>query len=73
MFAVGKFEIRRRFITDLEPFELDNADVFLAAFPNLALLKFHREKIHPLTLYSREMNLIYRLFLVFTKISNEAK
>jgi hypothetical protein len=25
---------------------LNNADVFVAAFPNLALLKFHGRKIH---------------------------
>jgi len=45
MFAVGKFEIRREFVADFEPFEVDNADVLLPAFPNLALLKFHRRKI----------------------------
>ena len=46
MFAVGKLEIRRGFVADFEPFELNNADVFVAAFPDLALLKFHRWKIH---------------------------
>ena len=40
MFAVGELEIRRGFVTDFEPFEVNNADVFIAAFPDLALLKF---------------------------------
>lgn len=46
MLAVGEFEIRRGFITDFEPFEMNNADVLIAAFPDLALLKFHGRKIH---------------------------
>jgi hypothetical protein len=41
MFAVGEFGIRRGFVADLEPFELNDADVGFAAFPNLALLQFH--------------------------------
>jgi len=41
MFAVGELEIRRGFVTDFEPFEVNNADVLVAAFPDLALLKFH--------------------------------
>ncbi len=44
MFAVGELEIRRGFVTDFEPFEVNNADVDLAAFPDLALLKFHCSK-----------------------------
>jgi hypothetical protein len=44
MFAVGELEVRRGFVTDFEPFEVNNADVFIAAFPDLALLKFHRRK-----------------------------
>ena len=44
MFAVGELEIRRGFVTDFEPFELNNADLFAAAFPDLALLKFHGRK-----------------------------
>jgi hypothetical protein len=46
MFAVRELEIRRGFVTDFEPFELNNADILIAAFPDLALLKFHRKKIH---------------------------
>src|ERR1700722_6614897 len=46
MFAVGELAIRRGFVTDFEPLEMNNADVFVAAFPDLALLKFHRRKIH---------------------------
>ena len=45
MFAVGELKIRRGFVTDFEPFEMNNADVGVAAFPDLALLKFHRRKI----------------------------
>jgi hypothetical protein len=44
MFAVGEFKTQCGFVTDFEPFEVDNADVFVAAFPDLALLKFHRGK-----------------------------
>ena len=43
MFAVGELEIRRRFVTDFEPFKMNNADVYVAAFPDLALLKFQAQ------------------------------
>jgi len=33
-------EIRHHFIADFETFEMDDADEFIALFPNLALLKF---------------------------------
>jgi hypothetical protein len=46
MFAVGELEIRRGFVTDFEPFKMNNANVDVAAFPDLALLKFHGKKIH---------------------------
>ena len=46
MFAIGKPRIRRGFVTDFEPFEMNNADIGVAAFPDLALLKFHGRKIH---------------------------
>jgi hypothetical protein len=56
MFAVGELEVRRGFVTDFEPFKMNNADVDVAAFPDLALLKFHRRKISSLLLLnSREM------------------
>ena len=45
MFAVGELEVRRGFITHFEPFEVNNADVGVAAFPDLALLKLHGKKI----------------------------
>jgi hypothetical protein len=45
MLAVGEPEIRRGFIADFEPFEVNNADVGVAAFPDLALLKFHGKRI----------------------------
>jgi hypothetical protein len=41
MLTVGELGIGRRLVTDFEPFELDDADVFTAAFPNLALAQFH--------------------------------
>ena len=41
VFAAGEREIRRGFVINFEPFELNNADVGVAAFPHLALLKFH--------------------------------
>ena len=46
MFAVGELEIRPGFVADFKPFEPDNADVFVAAFPDLTLLKFHRRDIN---------------------------
>ena len=46
MFAVVEFEIRRGFVTDFEAFELNDPNVLGAAFPDLALLKFHGRKIH---------------------------
>jgi hypothetical protein len=40
VFAVGELEIRRGFVTHFEPFEMHNADIDVAALPDLALLKF---------------------------------
>jgi hypothetical protein len=41
MFSALELEVRGGFVTDFEPFEVNDADVFSAAFPDLALLKFH--------------------------------
>jgi hypothetical protein len=38
MRAVGELKIRGGFVTDFEPCEVNDADVFAAAFPDLALL-----------------------------------
>ena len=46
MLAVGELEVRGGFVADFEPFEVDDADEFLAALPDLALLKFHGREIH---------------------------
>ncbi len=44
--AVGEPKIGGGFVTDFESFELHDADVFPAAFPNLALLKLHEVPTH---------------------------
>jgi hypothetical protein len=41
MFTVGELEIGSGFVADFEPFKLNDAYVGAAAFPNLALFKFH--------------------------------
>lgn len=43
--AVGELGIGCGLITDFEPFEQDDADVFTAAFPDLALTQFHGERL----------------------------
>jgi hypothetical protein len=43
MFAVGELAIRGGFVTDGEAFDVNNANVDVAAFPNLALLKFQAQ------------------------------
>jgi hypothetical protein len=39
--AAGELGIGGGLVTDLETFEVNDADVFRAAFPNLALSQFH--------------------------------
>jgi len=51
MFAVGELEIGRGFVADFEPFKLNDADVFVAAFPDLALLKFHGRESSSLLIF----------------------
>ena len=46
MLAVSELEIGGGFVADFEPFEVDDADEFLAALPDLALLKFHEVTVH---------------------------
>src|ERR1035438_10269707 len=41
MRAVGEPKIGGGLVTDLEPLEVDDADVLFATFPDLALLQFH--------------------------------
>lgn len=43
MFAVVELNIRGRFVTDFEALKVDDPNVFIAAFPDLSLLKFHGE------------------------------
>ena len=43
MFAVGELAIRGGFVTDGEAFDVNTANVDVAAFPNLALLKFQAQ------------------------------
>lgn len=40
MFAFGAVKILEDFVGDFEPFEMDDADEFIAVFPDLPLLKF---------------------------------
>jgi hypothetical protein len=42
MFAVAGFQIFEDLVTDLQPLEMNDADEFIAMFPNLALLEFQR-------------------------------
>ena len=41
VFAVGELEAGGRFVAHGKAFELDDADKFRAALPDLALLQFH--------------------------------
>jgi hypothetical protein len=43
--AVSELGIGRGLVTYCEPFELDDADIFTAAFPDLALTQFHGERL----------------------------
>jgi hypothetical protein len=45
VFALAAVEIFEDFIRDLQPLEMNDADVFVAMFPNLALLEFERHEI----------------------------
>ena len=40
VFAFGGVEILKNFVSDFQPFEMNDADVFIAMFPNLALSEF---------------------------------
>jgi hypothetical protein len=40
MFTAASFEFGERHIADFEPFEFDDADEFIAVFPDLTLSKF---------------------------------
>jgi len=46
MLAVGELGIRGGFVANLEPFELHDPHIFLAAVPDLTLLKFHAMGTH---------------------------
>jgi hypothetical protein len=48
--AFAGLEIFQHFIIYLQPFQMDEADKFIAAFPDLALSKFQRHKILSLSL-----------------------
>ena len=39
MFAVTRLEVLHHFVPHFEPFEVDDADEFIAVFPDLALSK----------------------------------
>jgi hypothetical protein len=43
VFAGLGFKSRLGFVTDFQTFEVNDADIFLAAFPDLALSQFHGE------------------------------
>lgn len=43
MFAVSELRVRGGFVADFETLEMHDADESFAAFPDLALLKFHRK------------------------------
>jgi hypothetical protein len=46
--AVSELKGGRGFVADFQPFQVDDAHKFIAALPDLALLKFHgREGISP--------------------------
>jgi hypothetical protein len=40
------FEIFERFVTHLQPFQMDHSHILGGTFPNLALLQFHERKIN---------------------------
>jgi hypothetical protein len=41
MLAGAALQALERFVADFQPFQMHDADIFVAAFPNLVLLKFH--------------------------------
>lgn len=45
MCAAGELETGAGLVADFEAFQLDDAHIFRAAFPDLALLQFHQKKI----------------------------
>ena len=45
MLAFAGVEIFEDFVGDLQSFEMNDADVFIAVFPDLALLEFERHAI----------------------------
>jgi hypothetical protein len=42
MFAFAAVQILQNFVSDFQSFEMNDADVFVAMFPNLALSEFQR-------------------------------
>jgi hypothetical protein len=64
MLAVGEPGIGGGLVADRQPFEMNDADKFAAAFPDLALLKFHELKTSLLIFISREM--IGRAGIIFS-------
>ena len=45
MFAFAAMEILQDLVSDPKPFKVNDADVFIAVFPDLALLKFQRHEV----------------------------
>jgi hypothetical protein len=43
--ATAALEAREGFVTDSQPFQMHDADVVLAALPNLPLLEFHASTV----------------------------
>ena len=41
MLAGAALQAFERFVANCQPFQIHDADIFFAAFPNLVLLKFH--------------------------------
>lgn len=46
MRAAAELEVCGGLVADFKPFEVDDADKFIAALPDLALLKFHGVIVH---------------------------
>ena len=44
MFAGGRLEVFQDLVADLQPFQLDDADEFIAVLPDLALPEFERHE-----------------------------
>lgn len=42
MLGISEFGVRCGLVTDFEAFQVDDANVFFAALPDLSLLQFHR-------------------------------